>query len=196
MQNLKKILCKALCGAALALLAAGCADILRSPDTPKTGPGKITLTIGCGPPRTVAPGISQFTGIRLTIEGVGDMEDLPDVVVNAATGSATVEFPTAGSWEITAKAYVGGDTPVLAAVSDPHGFSWDGATLSGDSFFILKPAGDGPGILKYTVAVPIGVVLDDDTDDQDGEPASRIMKKRTAQTLTAALTVLSTALMA
>ena len=44
-------------------------------------------------------------------------------------------------------------------MSAPHGFSWDGATLTGDSLFVLEIAGAGDGALKYTITVPQSITL-------------------------------------
>jgi hypothetical protein len=153
MKSLKKILF----GLALALLAAGCADILRAPGTPEAKPGKVVLSVTSGPARTVAPGISQFKKIIFTIKGEGNTADLEDVPVSG--GGTVIEFPESGSWKITAKAYLGAEDTEPAAASVPHDFSWNGTTVTGATRFVLVPTGDGPGKLKYTITVPEDVAL-------------------------------------
>lgn len=157
MKNLKKTMCAALCGLALGLLMAGCADILRTPEAPEAKPGRITLTIGGGPERTAVPGIDQFGKISLVIEGQDGSADLGDVV--AVGGSAAVVFPEYGSWKITAKAYLNDSDTNPAAISEAHDFSWDGISVDGDTRFILAPAGNGNGTLKYTITIQNGVTL-------------------------------------
>jgi hypothetical protein len=159
MKGLKAIVCKAAWGLALALLAAGCADVLRGPGAGETNTGTATLRVSLGAARTVAPGIGQFEKILLSIEGVGDTEDLSDAEV--VNGSATLEFPI-GSWQITAKAYIDDGDPDPAAVSEPHDFSWDGANVSGDPVFILQAGGNRNGTLRYTITVPGGITLAED----------------------------------
>jgi hypothetical protein len=157
MQNLKKRFYTALCGLALVLLMAGCADILKGPDAPEAAkPGKATLTVGSGPARTITPSLSQFGKITLSFAGQKGAADLADV--DASSGSATVEFPV-GSWAVTAKAYLKAGDADPAAASEAHGFSWDGEDLTGEDRFILVPTGTGPGTLTYTVTVPQGVTL-------------------------------------
>jgi hypothetical protein len=163
MQNLKKTLYKVLCGLALALTAAGCADILRAPLSPEAAPGTVTFIVSGGPARTAAPLVSQFGKITLTITGQNGSADIGDI--DATPGSAAVTFP-AGSWKITAKAYLDAAGADLAAESAEHDFSWDGtnisfdgSTLTGNPTFILSPTGTGPGTLKYTVTVPSTVTL-------------------------------------
>jgi hypothetical protein len=157
MKNLKKTVYKALCGLALVLLIAGCADILNSPAAPEAKPGRITLTVGAGPARTAAPALDQFKKILLAIESQDGAVNLADV--DASSGSAEVELPL-GVWNITAKAYLDVEGKNLAAASAPHEFSWDGVDLSyEDARFLLLPTGDGPGTLLYTITVPGAVTL-------------------------------------
>ena len=147
MKSLKDIVC----GFALILLVAGCADILNGPGSPEARTGKVTLTIGSGPARTVAPGLGQFEKISLSFAGTGGTADLADVDVTG--GSVEVELPV-GSWDVTARAYSKAADESPAAVSEAHAFSWDGETVSGDTRFVLVPTGTGPGTLIYTTAVP------------------------------------------
>jgi hypothetical protein len=162
MKNLGNLFGKALCGLALALLMAGCADILNSPTAPEAKPGKAVLTVSSGPARTVSPDIGQFAKITLTITGKGDSMDLADVNINPSDGSATVSFPIAGSWDITANAYISVDA-APAARSNPHEFSWGGGVtdITGDRVFILKPTGTGNGTLRFTITVLDEVDLDE-----------------------------------
>jgi hypothetical protein len=154
MKNLKKTVCKALCGAALVLLMAGCADILNGPSAPEAKPGRITLTVGAGPARTAAPALDQFKKIILAIESQDGETALADVDVNVSSGSAEVELPL-GVWNITAKAYLDTEGKNLAAVSLPHEFSYNGSgNPTGDTRFVLAAIGDGPGTLQYTIKVP------------------------------------------
>jgi hypothetical protein len=159
MKSLGKIIVKAFCGLALVLLMAGCADILQSPAAAeaKPGTGKITLSVSGGPARTAVPLIGQFGKIILTIEGQNGAADLPDA--DAKSGSVSVVFPVTGTWKITAKAYLDAADENPAAASEPHDFSWNGTAVSGNTAFILVPAGNGPGTLKYTVTVPGDVTL-------------------------------------
>jgi hypothetical protein len=152
MKNLKKMMSAALGGLTLALLLAGCADILNSPAAPEAKPGKVTLTIGSGPARTVTPDVDQFKRIILTFEGRNGSPDLEDADVK--NGSATVDLPV-GEWDVTAKAYLSAIDTTPAAASDAHVISWNGAVVSGDTAFILRPTGTGNGTLQYTVTVPV-----------------------------------------
>jgi hypothetical protein len=151
MKNLKKILG----GLALVLLVAGCADVLQGPAAPEAKPGKVTLSVSAGPARTVAPAMSQFKKIVLSIE---DSDEAVREVPVDSSGSATVEFQEPGSWKITAKAYIDAEDPEPAAESDPHDFSWDdyGAEVNGETSFVLKPTAeaDAPGHLQYRITIP------------------------------------------
>jgi hypothetical protein len=154
MKNLRTIFGKALGGLALALLMAGCADILNSPAAPEGKPGKAVLTINSGPARTVSPSIDQFEKITLTITGKDPSEDLEPV--DAINGSATVTFPVGGGvWDITAKAYLSAEDVQSVAESTAHEFSWGGGVteITGDRVFILEPTGGGDGTLQYTITV-------------------------------------------
>jgi hypothetical protein len=156
MKNLKKTIRAALGGLALILLAAGCADILNSPGAPEAKPGRITLTIGSGPARTVTPGMDQFEKITLSFAGRDGSADLAEA--DASAGSATVDLPV-GAWDVTAKAYLQSADTTPAAASAAHVISWNGTTVTGDPAFILEPTGSGDGTLRYTVTVPGGLTL-------------------------------------
>jgi hypothetical protein len=155
MQNLKKTMYTALCGLALVLLAAGCANIVNGPDAPKAAPGKATLTVGSGPARTITPDIGQFGKIVLSFAGLNGAADLADVPVE--NGSAEVVFPV-GSWEAAAKAYLNAEDRYPAAVSEARVFAYDGtAEVTGDKRFILATTGAGPGTLRYSITAPVAV---------------------------------------
>jgi uncharacterized repeat protein (TIGR02543 family) len=162
MQKLKKTLCKALWGAALILFAAGCVDVLQTPDTPEAKTGKVTLTIDSGSARTVAPGMDQFKKISLSFVGLDGTADLDDV--DAVNGSAEVDLPL-GSWTVTARAYhnAGDTTPAAQAENT---LEYDGDAVKGETRFVLQATGTGPGILKYTVTVPNGVALANNGDSR------------------------------
>jgi hypothetical protein len=155
MKNLKNIFC--VCAPVLALLAAGCAALLEGPELSGAKAGTVTLTIDGESGRTAFPGIGQFEKILLSIAGQEGAEDLPDA--DAAGGTATVEFPEPGSWTITAKAWINAGDENPAALSEGRRFVWDGETVTGDTRFVLEPAGTGPGTLLYTVSLPEGLVL-------------------------------------
>jgi hypothetical protein len=155
MKNLKKTVYTALCGLALVLLMAGCADILNGPARPEAKPGKATLTVGSGPARTITPDIKQFGKIVLSFTGLNGAADLAEVPVT--NGSAEVEFPV-GSWEVTAQAYLNDGDRYPAAASEAHVFSYNGTTeVTGDKRFILAATGAGPGTLEYSITVPAAV---------------------------------------
>jgi hypothetical protein len=156
MKGLKNILSKALYsgsalgGLFLVLLLAGCADLLQSPAAPDAKAGTVTLTIGGGA-RTVMPSESQFEKITLSFAGIGGTADLPDRDITA--GSVIVELPWTGSWTVTAKAYTDEDEPPAATAANT--IIWDGENEPGEIRFILIPAGDGLGTLKYSVTIPV-----------------------------------------
>jgi hypothetical protein len=147
---------KTLCGFALVLLMAGCANVLNAPAAPEAKTGKATFFVNSGPARTVVPSLSQFASIVLSFEARNGAPEVADL--DATSGQATVQLPP-GAWDVTAKAFLEGAAEP-AAVSEAHAFSYDGETVSGNPRFILVPAGTGPGTLKYTITVPDGVTLD------------------------------------
>jgi hypothetical protein len=147
--------------AALALIAAlaGCSDLISPPAA--SGPsGKITLTIG-GPGRAALPSLDQFEKITLSFVGKDGAENLPDADITG--GSVTVEIAAAGSWEVSAKAYIGEADSAPAADSNIQTISWagPGSEVTGDAWFTLSPTAEetDPGTLRFTVALPEDISL-------------------------------------
>jgi hypothetical protein len=144
--------------AALTLTLTGCFNPISPPAA--SGPaGTVTLTIGGGP-RAALPSLDQFEKIVLSFVGQDDAEDLPDADITS--GSATVTIP-AGSWEVTARAYILYTKDAEpAAISNTQTISWNGSgEVAGETTLALgPPAGaTASGTLKYAVTLPADIVL-------------------------------------
>jgi hypothetical protein len=147
--------------AALTLTLAGCFSPINSP--PASGPAStVTFTIGGGGERTVLPSLTQFDRITLSFVGKGDTEDLEDLDIDIATGSAEARITEPGSWEVSARAYIG-DNENPAAVSNTQVISWTGETsgVEGDTWFVLEPTAEDTvdGTFRYAVTLPGGIEL-------------------------------------
>ena len=138
-------------GLTLVLFMTGCAAILQSPEEGKTG--TVTFTVGVGQGRTAAPSLDQFAKIVLSFDGSPAVADVP-----VTKGKATASLP-AGSWKVRAKAYKGAEDTDPAAQSAENAIAYDGATLSGNTAFVLVPEEKGPGTLRYIAALPEGLAL-------------------------------------
>jgi hypothetical protein len=155
---------KLVIGAAMLLafvVITGC----YNPASPPEGSsefGRVTLTIG-GAPRTALPSITQFAKITLSFTGKDGAANLSDVDISS--GTAEIELFVPGSWEVSARAHIDGDSEEPDAVSEPKTISWAGpgtaATVDGETWFTLNPTAEAtePGILKHTVTVPQGITL-------------------------------------
>jgi hypothetical protein len=129
----------------------GCAAILQSPEEGKTG--TVTFTVGVEQGRTAAPSLDQFAKIVLSFEGSPAVADVP-----VTKGKAAAILP-AGSWKVRAKAYKGAEDTDPAAQSAENAIEYNGASVSGNTVFVLVPAGEGPGTLRYLAALPEGLAL-------------------------------------
>ncbi|MDR3123132.1 MAG: bacterial Ig-like domain-containing protein [Treponema sp.] len=140
------------------ILLAGCADIInRPPQAPEaSGGGQVRITVGSGTGRTLFPRMEQFSKIELTFEQQDGTGSMPPVEVQG--GSALVALNT-GTWNVTASAYNRAEPPVAAARA-VNTLAWTGNEITGNTHFALEPAGTGPGILRYTILPPDGIVLD------------------------------------
>ena len=140
------------------ILLAGCAAILQGPpQAPDASEGaEVRVTFGTGMERTAAPQLSQFSKIELTFVRKDGAGTLSPALVQG--GSAVISL-SPGTWEVTAGAYNNADPPVVAARA-VNTLTRTGDTITGNTHFALEPAGAGPGILRYTIAPPQGIVLD------------------------------------
>jgi hypothetical protein len=148
---------KSLYGLTLILLVGGCADIINAPPAaPDMEGGEVLITIGSGMERTVFPRMNQFSKIVLSFERKDAMGSREDEEVSL--GETLINL-TPGTWEVTAAAYNSADppAPVARAVNT---LTRTGDAITGDSYFALEPAGSGPGVLRYSVALPGGIALD------------------------------------
>jgi hypothetical protein len=153
------------------VLLAGCEDIIKGPaPVLDSGEGRVVITIGSGIERTVFPRADQFSKITLSFERKDGAGTMP--TVEAEIGETVVSLKP-GTWEITAAAYNAADPPVLAAQAKNTLTRSADNTISGNTYFILAPAGAGPGTLRYTIIPPAGMVLDPARSririEQDGE---------------------------
>jgi hypothetical protein len=141
------------------ILLAGCEDLIKGPpEVPDPEAGRVLITIGGGFERTVLPRTDQFSKIELTFAAKpGTTGTMPPVEV--AVGETVITLKP-GSWEITASAYNAADPPAVAAQATNTLTRNPDSTISGDTWFALAPAGTGPGILRYTITPPQGIVLD------------------------------------
>lgn len=144
--------------AALALTLAGCSSPM-SPPGASGAAGTVTFTIGGGE-RAVLPSLGQFEKITLGFAGRNGAENLADADITA--GSATVSITAAGSWDVTARAYLDGAEDAVA-ISNTQTISWSGpgTNVSGETWFVLGPAAEAtePGTLRYAVALAGDIVL-------------------------------------
>jgi hypothetical protein len=139
-------------GLALVLFMTGCAAILQNPGAEKTG--MVTFTISGGE-RTALPSIDQFEKITLSFAAKNGSPAVADQ--DATGGSVAVELPL-GSWDVTAKAYIG-ETDTSPAATAQNTIGYDGTDITGETRFILVAVGTGEGTLQYSVVVPGGVTL-------------------------------------
>jgi hypothetical protein len=157
MNILKKIPGKILCGLALILLMAGCVDIIKAPpEAFDPTDGQLVITIGSGLERTIFPQMDQFSKITLSFEqkdGAGSKDD-----EEVSLGETLINL-TPGTWELTAAAYNNADPPAVVARA-VNTLTRDGDLITGDTYFVLEPAGAGPGILSYKITPPGGIALD------------------------------------
>jgi hypothetical protein len=140
------------------VLFAGCEDLIKGPP-PELDPGDglVVITIGSGPERTVFPRADQFSEIMLSFDrkdGEGSMQP-----VQASIGETVISL-NSGTWEITASAYNAADPPVIVAQAKNTLTRDSDNVITGDTHFALAPAGTGPGMLRYTIVPPEGMVLD------------------------------------
>jgi hypothetical protein len=138
------------------ILLAGCAAVLQGPPPESPEHGQVRVTFGTGAERTAAPRLDQFSKIDLTFVRTDGAGTLSPVEVQ---GGAAVINLTPGTWEITASAYNNAEPPLVAARA-VNTLTRSGDTITGNTHFALAPAGIGPGILRYTVAPPQGIILD------------------------------------
>jgi hypothetical protein len=102
--------------------------------------------------------MDQFSKIVLSFErknGSGTMSP-----VEVGLGETIISL-SPGTWEITASAYNKADPPVVTAQAK-NTLTRTGELIEGNTYFALTPAGTGPGILRYTITPPEGLVLEGD----------------------------------
>jgi hypothetical protein len=157
MQNKSKILLIAGIMAGI-LLISGCSDVFQGSqeEVPSAGgAGRVTITIDAGA-RTLLPQAAEFSRFEVTIAQQGGSTVLEPVA--ATGGTADLVLPQ-GVWDVQVLAYNQGQPAAIVAHAE-NTLTNTGGEVTGNTRFVLEPAGTGPGVLAYRISVPAGIALD------------------------------------
>jgi hypothetical protein len=100
--------------------------------------------------RSILPLMSQFDRIELSAQLQGGGVILDPVPVTGGSAALTLG---AGSWDVTANAYLSPESGEPAAAAFSVITNTDGS-IEGDRHLSLQPVGTGPGTLHYAVTLP------------------------------------------